>query len=188
MALTPESTPTWRQDIQALAEFTRLVAPLLEGLDEPPIVTLSLKGGRRSRQITIYPWSEQFANEIRERLAGLEIPVVEGREPRSGQVVWPITEPDARERLTIPGIAQTLLFKRDLWNRLNNELNTAFDDSEEESISPETAHRIQGFVGRYLDRYSQDYPNEETVPQALSALSSYLAASATAGATLRAEF
>ncbi len=184
MSPTPESHPSWQQDVQSLADLKSLVTPLLVGIREPPIVTLSLRGGSRTRHVGIYPWSEPFAKEIRERLAGLDITVVEGRAPRIGWIKWPETEPDPHPPLSIPGIAQALLFRDGFWNRMNNELRTAFDEFEEDPIPPELAERMHPFIGRYLDAYVQDRPDEAEVPRALSGLVDYLAASASAGATL----
>jgi hypothetical protein len=184
MSPTPESRPSWRDDLQSLKDFRALVMPLLAGVREPPIVTLTLHGGSRTRQVHIYPWSEPFANEIRQRLAGLDIAVVEGRAPRIGSIKWPDTESDPHPPFNIPGVAQALLFRDGFWDRMNNELHTAFDEFEEEPIPPDVAERMQPFIRQYLDAYVRDHPDEMEVPSALSAFADYLAASSTARATL----
>jgi hypothetical protein len=188
MPLSPRSPPSWRQDIQSLADFRTLVTPLLGGMPEPPLRTLALVGHLRSRQVQIYPWSEPVVNEIRDRLASLDIAVVEGPPPREARIRWPETEADPRPPLVIPGMAQALLFRNGFWSRLNAELHTMFDEFETDPIAPEIARGIQDFIGRYVGGYIEDHPDEAEVPRALFALADYVAASSNAGATLRTDF
>lgn len=183
----PDARPTWQQDVRSLREFESLLRPLLAGFREPPIVTPTLVGAQRSPQVHIYPWTESAAQEIRERLGGRNIRIVEGRPPRTGQITWPDTEPDSRPPFEISGIAQALLFRDGFWERLNAEADSTFDEFEGCEIPPETAVRARAFIGRYVAGYIRRRPDEGDVPEALLGLANYLAAASMARATLWAE-